>query len=76
MDKIKLTFDETVYDYIVDKAIEFTIGARGLRSICEAIMMDAMYNLPSEGKPEDLHITLEYAEDKLKKTNIERLKVA
>ncbi len=76
MDKITLTFDPAVFDYIVDKAIEFTIGARGLRSICEAIMMDAMYNLPSEEAASDVHITVEYAEEKLRKTNIERLKVA
>lgn len=44
MDSIKLTFDEDVYEYIVDKALEFKLGARGLRSIVEAIMMDAMFS--------------------------------
>jgi ATP-dependent Clp protease ATP-binding subunit ClpX len=76
MDKIKLTFDEGVYDYIVDKAIEFKLGARGLRSICEAIMMDAMFDLPSDNKATEVHITVPYAEEKLRKTNVERLKVA
>ena len=46
MDGIKLTYDEAVYDYIVDKAIEFKLGARGLRSITESIMMDAMFSMP------------------------------
>lgn len=76
MDKIKLTFDENVYDFIVDKAIEFKLGARGLRSICEAIMIDAMFNLPSESKTTATHITVPIAEEKLRKTNVERLKVA
>ncbi|MFA5782059.1 MAG: ATP-dependent Clp protease ATP-binding subunit ClpX [Bacteroidales bacterium] len=76
MDKIKLTFDEDVYDFIVDKAIEFKLGARGLRSICEAIMMDAMFYLPSDSKTTAIHITVPIAEDKLRKTNVERLKVA
>jgi len=76
MDKIKLTFDEEVYDYIVDKAIEFKLGARGLRSICEAIMMDAMFDMPSDAKATEINITLPYAEEKLRKTNVERLKVA
>jgi len=76
MDKIKLTFDEKVFDYIVDKAVEFGLGARGLRSICEAIMMDAMFDLPSDNKATEIHITVSYAEEKLRKTNVERLKVA
>jgi len=76
IDKIKLTFDEEVFDYIVDKAIEFKLGARGLRSICEAIMMDAMFDIPADGKASEVHITVHYAEDKLRKTNAERLKVA
>lgn len=76
MDKIKLTFDEDVYDYLVDKAVEFKLGARGLRSILEAIMMDAMYELPSQTKQTEMNITVHYAEEKLRKTNVERLKVA
>jgi len=76
IDKIKLTFDSNVYDFIVDKAIEYKLGARGLRSICEAIMMDAMFDVPSDSKATEVHISLPYAEEKLRKTNVERLKVA
>lgn len=73
IDGIKLEFDEKAMDYIVDKAVEFKLGARGLRSICENIMNDAMFYSPSE-KIEHLHITLEYAEDKLNGAGIHRLK--
>jgi len=76
MDKISLTFDESVFDFIVDKSIEFKLGARGLRSILEAIMTDAMFELPSDNKVKEIHITSSYAEDKLRKTNLARLKVA
>ena len=76
MDNIKLTFDEKVFDYIVDKAVEFKLGARGLRSICEAIMTDAMFDLPSDNKVTEVKITAAYAAEKLRKTNIERLKAA
>ena len=75
MDKIKLTFDEDVYEYIVDKALEFKLGARGLRSIVEAIMMDSMFSMPSE-KETELHITYEFAVKQLQKSNIESLRVA
>ena len=75
MDNIKLTFDEDVYEYIVDKALEFKLGARGLRSIVEAIMMDSMFSMPSEKKTE-LHITREFAVNQLQKSNIETLRVA
>lgn len=75
MDNIKLTFDDDVYEYIVDKAQEFKLGARGLRSIVEAIMMDSMFSMPSEKKSQ-LHITREYAISKLQKSNIESLRVA
>ncbi|MDP4275032.1 MAG: ATP-dependent Clp protease ATP-binding subunit ClpX, partial [Bacteroidota bacterium] len=75
MDNIDLTFDEKVLDYIVEKAIEFHLGARGLRSICEAIMTDAMYELPSKNE-NALTITLAYAKEKLEKVNMNKLKVA
>lgn len=75
MDNIKLTFEEDVYEFIVDKALEFKLGARGLRSIVEAIMMDAMYSMPSENKKE-LYVTLEYAKDKFEKSDVNRLQVA
>jgi ATP-dependent Clp protease ATP-binding subunit ClpX len=73
IDGIDLKFDEDALHYIVDKAIEFKLGARGLRSICESIMNDAMFFSPSETM-ETLHITKEYAEDKLSRSGIQRLK--
>jgi len=76
MDHIDVTFDEAVYDFIVDKSIEFKLGARGLRSILEAIMTDAMFELPSETDIKEIRITADYAEKKLSKTNLARLKVA
>ncbi len=76
MDEIELSFDEDVYDFIVAKSIEYKLGARGLRSIVEAILTDAMFELPSEKNSTKLHITAEYAENKLRKTNIAKLKVA
>jgi len=75
MDNINLLFEEEVLDYVVDKAIEFKLGARGLRSICEVIMMDAMFELPSK-KEKEVKITLKYAKEKLEKANISRLKAA
>lgn len=75
MDGVKLTFEDKVLDYIVEKAIEFKLGARGLRSICEAIMMDVMFDMPSSDEKE-VNITLEYAKEKMGKTNIQRLKAA
>ena len=69
MDDIKLTFDESALDFIVEKAIEFKLGARGLRSIAENIMMDAMFDMPSSDE-KSLVITREYAEEKLAKTNM------
>ena len=75
MDGVKLDFDEEVYQYIVDKAIEYKLGARGLRAITESIMMDAMYDMPTSRK-HTLHVTLEYAQEKLAKANMERLRTA
>ncbi|MBN2766557.1 MAG: ATP-dependent Clp protease ATP-binding subunit ClpX [Paludibacteraceae bacterium] len=75
MDQIDLVFDEEVLDYIVDKAIEFKLGARGLRSITETIIMDKMYEMPSNHE-KILQVTLEYAQSKIEKTNINRLKIA
>ncbi len=75
IDGVKLSFEKEVFDYIVDKAIEFKLGARGLRSICEAIMMDVMFDMPSTDETE-ANITLEYAKEKMGKINIQRLKAA
>ena len=74
---IKLEFDIEVLEFIVDKAMEFKLGARGLRSICESIMIDAMFELPSEKRQgKGLEITLSYALEKFAKTDIKKLKVA
>ena len=75
LDGKQLTFQEEVLDYIVQKAVEFKLGARGLRSICEAIMTDVMYDMPSMEDTE-IEITLDYAKKKLGKVNMHRLKVA
>ena len=75
MDGIKLTFDEDVYEFVVDKALEFRLGARGLRSIVEAVMIDAMFHMPSE-QTKELHVTLEYAREKFEKSDVNRLQVA
>lgn len=72
MDGVQLTITDEVLDYIVDKAIEFKLGARGLRSITESIVMDAMFEMPSSGEKE-LIITLQYAKEKLEKTNMKSL---
>ena len=75
MDNIRLTFDEPVYDYIVDKAVEYKLGARGLRSIVETIMMDVMFEIPSQDKKE-YNVTLDYAKKQLEKANLARLQTA
>jgi ATP-dependent Clp protease ATP-binding subunit ClpX len=75
MDNIDLTFGEGVLDYIVDKAIEFKLGARGLRSICETIMLDAMFEMPSVDTNE-LEITIDYASRKLERINLKVLKAS
>lgn len=77
MEGTKLDIDEEVLNLIVDKALEFKLGARGLRGLCEAIMTDIMYELPSEEKvPKSFTITHEYALDKLKAAKLSQLKVA
>lgn len=75
MDNIELTFAEEVLEYIVDKAIEFRLGARGLRSICEAIMLDAMFEMPSV-EAEELTITTDYARLKLERIDLKVLKAS
>ena len=73
LDGIHLKFEEEVYEYIVDKAIEFKLGARGLRSICEAIMTDLMFEAPSQDR-KNITITKAYAEEKLSKLNSQTLR--
>lgn len=76
MDGVKITFEKGVLDFIVEKAMEFKLGARGLRSICEAIMMDLMFDTPSDASVKEVNLTLRYAKDKLKKSTMNKLKVA
>ena len=73
---VNLDFEKDVMEFIVDKAMEFKLGARGLRSICEAIMIDAMYETPSGKTGKELYITLNYAKDKFEKSDLKKLKVA
>ncbi len=75
IDGIELSFDLEVYEFIVDKAIEFKLGARGLRSICEAIMIDVMFEMPSQNKT-SVEITKKFAEEQLEKISGRRLKVS
>ena len=76
MDGIKLTFEDAVYDFVVEKSIEFKLGARGLRSILEAILMDAMFDLPSKKRTKTWRVTLRYAEERLGNSSIAKLKTA
>ena len=75
LEGIQLSFDEEVLDFMVDKAVEYKLGARGLRSICESILTDAMFDLPS-AKEDKFHLDLEYAQKKFDKSKINLLKVA
>ena len=75
MDEIDLIFTDEVLEYIVDKSIEYKLGARGLRSICEAIMLDAMFEMPSSGKNE-LTVTTDLARLKLEKADLKLLKAS
>lgn len=76
IENVKLTFEEEVLDFIVDKAMEYKLGARGLRSICESIMLDAMFEIPSEEGVKELEITFDYARDKFEKSDFNKLKAA
>ncbi len=76
MDNIKLTYEKKVLDYIVEKAVEYELGARGLRSICEVIMNEAMYTLPSEDHKGEFKVTLEYAKRQFESSEMAKLKVA
>ena len=73
MDDIKFTITDGALDFIVGRAIDYKLGARGLRSLCEEILTDAMFELPSS-TIKKLHVTREYAEDKLDKSTLKRLK--
>lgn len=73
MDDIQFDITDEALSYIVDKAVEYKLGARGLRSLCEAILTDAMFELP-ESEEGEFTVTREYAEDKLNKSTISKLK--
>jgi ATP-dependent Clp protease ATP-binding subunit ClpX len=73
MDGITFEIDEKALDFIVDKAVEYKLGARGLRSLCEEILTDAMFDMPG-AEETSLKVTLKYAKDKLTKTTIKKLK--
>ncbi|HEY4063379.1 MAG TPA: ATP-dependent Clp protease ATP-binding subunit ClpX [Puia sp.] len=75
LEGIQLSFDDDVFDFMVDKAVEFKLGARGLRSICESILTDSMFELPS-AKETKFHLDLEYAQKKFDKSKMNLLKVA
>jgi ATP-dependent Clp protease ATP-binding subunit ClpX len=75
LEGIQLSFDVEVLDFMVDKAVEYKLGARGLRSICESILTDAMFELPS-AKEDKFHLDLEYAQKKFDKSKMNLLKVA
>ena len=72
MDGIKLSFDEDALDFIVDKAMEYKLGARGLRSIVENVMMDAMFDVPSM-KVKKFNVTLDYTKKQLDKAHLQKL---
>ena len=72
MDGIKLTFPEETLDYLVDQAMEYKLGARGLRSIVESVMMDAMFDVPSQ-KVKSFVVTLDYAKKQLGKAHLQKL---
>ena len=75
MDGVKLEFQPEVFEYIVDKAIEYKLGARGLRSIVETIMMDVMFEIPSQ-KAKKYEVTLDFAKRQMGKANISRMQTA
>ena len=75
MDGVKLEFESEVFEYIVDKAIEYKLGARGLRSIVETIMNDVMFEIPSQ-QTERFVVTLDYAKQQMGKANVSRLQMA
>lgn len=74
IDDVKLDFTEKALDFVVAKAVEFKLGARGLRSIIEAILTDAMFEMPGLDKPQDLKVDKNYASQKLNKMSLKALK--
>ena len=74
MDGVTLTFAPDMLDYIVDKAVEYKLGARGLRGLMETVMIDVMYDLPSsKGEEGTYEVTKDYAQQRIEKANINQL---
>ena len=76
MDEVDFSYDESAIDFIVEKAVEFKLGARGLRSICEALLVDAMFELPSGEGEQELRLTSDYAEKKISASSLRKLRAA
>ena len=79
MDNVELTFDDDALDFIVDKALEYKLGARGLRGLMEAVMTDIMFELPThkqDGTSQSFTVTKKYAQEKLERTDLYRLQNA
>ncbi|MGB1040980.1 MAG: ATP-dependent Clp protease ATP-binding subunit ClpX [Flavobacteriales bacterium] len=76
LDNVHLSFDKKALEFMVDKAVEFKLGARGLRSICEAILTDAMFEIPSDSSIQKLKVTEAYAKRQFDKSKLNKLKVA
>ena len=76
MDDVAVTWDDSALNYIVDQAMAYNLGARGLRSICESIITDAMFEMPSQPGKKELTITHEYASEKFGRTTIHQLRQA
>lgn len=76
LEGIKLSFTTEALEYVAEKAIEYKLGARGLRSICEAIMTDAMYELPSQKEITEFEVTRSYAKEKLSRSKLSKLRAA
>ncbi|MFT6881438.1 MAG: ATP-dependent Clp protease ATP-binding subunit ClpX [Marinoscillum sp.] len=76
MEDVELTMSPEALDYIVEKALQFKLGARGLRSICEAIITDAMFDIPSDDEIKEIEVTLDYAIEKFEKSKFNKLRAA
>ena len=76
LDNVSLVFDKDALHLIVEKTLDFDLGARGLRSICETVMLDAMFDIPSEKKVKSIKIDVNYVQKKLSKMTIKKLRVA
>ena len=76
LEGIRLSFNSGALDFIAEKAMEYKLGARGLRSICEAIMTDAMYELPSQKDVTEFEVTRTYATEKLNRSKLSKLRAA